>query len=361
MTVRKIVITGGPCAGKTEALGRVREVFTRLGYTVLVIPETATQLISGGVAPWTCGTPDDFQRCLARLQLAEEQAFEQAAATMSAEKLLIVCDRGMLDCKCYMSDADFTALLRELDLTEEDALHRYDAVFHLVTAACGAAEHYSLASNSARMETAEQAVVLDRRLVSCWSGHPFFRMVDNSTDFEGKLLRLIREICLFLGEPEPVEIERKFLIRHPDTAWLNSLPGCDHTDIVQTYLSSGDGSRERVRCRGRDGSFVYSHTVKRFGSGITRMEIERIITLEEYEQLLDRADPDFRPLHKTRYCLEHGGKCFEIDLYPFWSDRAVMEVELKSEDEHISFPDGFEIIREVSDDPEYSNYSLARR
>ena len=35
--------------------------FTQMGYTVLFVPETATELITGGVAPWTCGTNDDYQ------------------------------------------------------------------------------------------------------------------------------------------------------------------------------------------------------------------------------------------------------------------------------------------------------------
>ena len=56
MQIRKIVITGGPSAGKTTGLSWVQNAFAKLGYTVLFIPETATEFISGGVAPWTCGT-----------------------------------------------------------------------------------------------------------------------------------------------------------------------------------------------------------------------------------------------------------------------------------------------------------------
>ena len=43
MDVTKIVITGGPCAGKSTALSRIQEEFTTLGYTVLFVPETTTQ------------------------------------------------------------------------------------------------------------------------------------------------------------------------------------------------------------------------------------------------------------------------------------------------------------------------------
>ena len=62
MKLNKIVITGGPCAGKTTAMSWVQNAFTKLGYRVLFVPETATELITGGVAPWTCGTNLDYQK-----------------------------------------------------------------------------------------------------------------------------------------------------------------------------------------------------------------------------------------------------------------------------------------------------------
>jgi len=54
MSICKIVITGGPCAGKTTGMSWIQNAFTERGYTVLFIPETAAELISGGVAPWSC-------------------------------------------------------------------------------------------------------------------------------------------------------------------------------------------------------------------------------------------------------------------------------------------------------------------
>ena len=49
MSVSKIVITGGPCAGKTTGMSWIQNAFTERGYKVLFISETATELISGGV------------------------------------------------------------------------------------------------------------------------------------------------------------------------------------------------------------------------------------------------------------------------------------------------------------------------
>lgn len=90
MNIIKIVITGGPCAGKSEAMPLIKHEFTKKGYTVLFIPETATELITGGVAPWTCGTNLDYQLVQVELQLEKERLFIQAAKTMKQDKFLIV-------------------------------------------------------------------------------------------------------------------------------------------------------------------------------------------------------------------------------------------------------------------------------
>ena len=155
----------------------------------------------------------------------------------------------------------------------------------------------------------------------------------------------------------PLEIERKFLISYPDRATLEALPGCIALEIVQTYLSGGAA---RVRkSTGSDGS-VYTHTEKRKISELTRIEIEREISEQEYIEHLKAADPAFRPIEKTRLRIPYGGHIFEIDIFPFWQDKAVAEVELKSEDEEIAFPNWLNIIDEVTFDPAYKNVSLAR-
>ena len=226
MDIKKIVITGGPGAGKTTGMSWIQNSFAKLGYTVLFVPETATELITGGLAPWTCRSNLDYQKCQMKLQLEKEKSFEQGAASMPAEKVLIVCDRGTLDNKAYMTELEFSALLGELGCNEVELRDSYDAVFHLVTAAKGAEKFYTTENNAARTETVEQAAELDDRLIAAWTGHPHLRIIDNSTDFENKLKRLIAEITAFLGEPQPYEIERKFLIEYPDVSALEKLPNC---------------------------------------------------------------------------------------------------------------------------------------
>ena len=137
MQITKIVITGGPCAGKTTGMGRIQKEFVKLGYKVLFVPETATELITGGVAPWTLVSNEEYQKCQISLQKRKEEIFEQAAGKMGAEKVLIVCDRGVMDNRAYMNDLEFENVMRALGLHEVEERDQYDAVFHLNTAAKG--------------------------------------------------------------------------------------------------------------------------------------------------------------------------------------------------------------------------------
>lgn len=358
--ITKIVVTGGPCAGKTTGMSWIQRAFAEKGYAVLFVPETATELISGGVAPWTCRTNEDFQECLFRLQLEKERLFEISAQGMKSDKVLIVCDRGLIDNKAYMNDDEFGSVLNRINSNEVELRDSYDAVFHLVTAAKGAAQFYTTENNSARTETPEQASLIDDKLIAAWTGHPHFRMIDNSTDFEGKMRKLIAEIASFLGEPEPLEIERKYLIGYPDIAALESLPNCEQVDIIQTYLVSDNGDEVRVRQRGKNGYYIYFRTTKKRIDGLQRIEIEKRLTQKEYLECLMYADTARTPVRKKRYCLSLDGRYYEIDVFPFWNDRAILEIELADIDEEVKIPDMFTVIREVTEDENYSNSSLAK-
>ncbi|MBR6088993.1 MAG: hypothetical protein IKP86_03605, partial [Anaerolineaceae bacterium] len=72
------------------------------------------------------------------------------------------------------------------------------------------------------------------------------------------------------------------------------------------------------------------------------------------------ADPEKRPIRKDRYCLADGNQYFEIDVYPFWKDQAVLEIELTDPEEEIRFPKFLKLIREVTEDENYRNAALAK-
>ena len=155
------------------------------------------------------------------------------------------------------------------------------------------------------------------------------------------------------------EIERKYLIARPAEDYLASL---SRTEIAQTYLKNEmEGVTERVRKRGLDGEFVYTHTTKKRIGFMSSMEDETEISEEEYISLLKRADPDLNTIFKTRALIKEGAFTFEIDVYPFWTKQAVMEVELPSEETEFSFPETVTVLREVTGERAYSNARMARQ
>ena len=153
------------------------------------------------------------------------------------------------------------------------------------------------------------------------------------------------------------EIERKYLIEYPD---LNILENYPKSEIAQTYLKTNDGMTSRVRKRTTNGVTKYIFTEKKRITDVKCIENERELSSEEYEELLKLADTERRTVIKTRYCIPFNGKVVEVDLYPFWSDRAIAEVEMENEDEAVTLPEFIKVIREVTAEKAYKNYSIAK-
>lgn len=161
------------------------------------------------------------------------------------------------------------------------------------------------------------------------------------------------------GRLTPIECERKFLVSLFDPSLWEKKEGYTKSHITQTYLLSSTGETARVRKREYEGKTVYTHTVKRRLTDMSASEEEREITNKEYATLLKAADPTRRPIEKTRHVLPFEGHLLELDVYPFWTKQAVLEIELSSEDEAFSFPSEIHILREVTAEKAYKNAHLA--
>ena len=150
----------------------------------------------------------------------------------------------------------------------------------------------------------------------------------------------------------PLEIERKFLIALPDAALLEE-KSVKRLDIAQVYL-------RRIRCTHSGDETRYFYTEKTRVTAVTRIEREHEITAAEFEALLSERDGALRTIEKTRYLVPFEGHTLEIDVFPFWHNRAFCECELQSEDEPLALPDWLHVYREVTSDPRYTNRALAR-
>jgi len=74
--------------------------------------------------------------------------------------------------------------------------NRYDQIIHMVTAANGAEKYYTLDTNSVRTEGLELAREIDKKCANAWLGHPYLNVIDNSTDFEMKIARVLQVLLL---------------------------------------------------------------------------------------------------------------------------------------------------------------------
>lgn len=156
------------------------------------------------------------------------------------------------------------------------------------------------------------------------------------------------------------EIERKYLIRYPDIKTLQTQKGVEQWEIVQIYLTvSGPGETRRIRQVVSGGEIKYYKTFKKHLTSLTNEEDEGEIDQLEYIHLCQEQQPGCKPVGKTRYRIPYEGHILEFDIYPFWNDRAILEIELEREDEGAAIPDYVQIIRDVSADPAYKNRSLA--
>jgi adenylate cyclase len=151
-----------------------------------------------------------------------------------------------------------------------------------------------------------------------------------------------------------VEIERKYLLRA-----LPAMPAAeDVLEVDQGYIP-GVNVRERVRRqRSRSGQVRYFRTIK-MGVGVVRTELED----ETDERTFSHMWPltEGRRVRKRRHVVRHGDDLWEIDEF---LDRTLVlaELELDDADQHIAVPDWLHAVleREVTDDPQYTNRSLAR-
>lgn len=190
----RIVVTGGPGGGKSTAV----ELFRReLGARVIVVPESATLLFSGGFPRHP--TPD-AQKAAQRAIFHVQRNLEDVQAAAYPSRLLL-CDRGTIDGAAYWPgspehyfDAMGTSFAAELE--------RYDGVIFFESAAAGG--HSIEGGNPARIESNDEAARLDLALRRVWERHPRYAFIPNEHSFFSKLQKGITALTLMassLGFP----------------------------------------------------------------------------------------------------------------------------------------------------------------
>ncbi len=372
--IYKFVITGGPCAGKTTAMERMQTYLRERGFRVFVVPEAATMLFLNGAYPQDLAKVEcerAFQSFVINTQITLEDRFQNYARACG-QKSVLLCDRGLMDGSAYVTEEIWDGVLNSVGLDKIAARDtRYDAIFHLVTAADGASAFYSLSNNEARHESAEEAIAQDRKTQQAWNGHPHHIIIDNRKQraFERKMELLVSMLSGYVGLPSTTRRSYKYnLNTAPD---LSKVPGLQMFDVEKIMLEEGVGAegqsqRNRLRSRSRSESLgssptrsgdgasnsnvvdydgnksmdsngsdteefqvLYSFirkrsqgdfhaygltTVKQLPSG-EKVELKQVISKRMYNILSSNADPLRSVVKQKRYCFQWERQSFHIYEY----------------------------------------------
>lgn len=166
-----------------------------------------------------------------------------------------------------------------------------------------------------------------------------------------------------------LEIERKFLVKFP-TSWSalsEMFDGLiDVKRISQTYLEPEDEDEQSARVRKTiegltgDTETVYHYNQKKPVESGVHKETEKEITKSQYQKYLKKPLVDKVEIQKTRFVFKFNDQVFELDVFkgPL-KGLAILEIELEDKDDTVELPPFLKVIKEVTKDKKFNNFSLA--
>lgn len=243
--VYTIAFTGGPCAGKTTGITSCAERLKELGNSVVCIPEAATMIFSSGanlnMANYKPHQGVEFQKCILMLQLALEDTYTRIATINSTDNVFVLCDRGLMDGAAYLEAEQWKVMLDELGVHETDIKdNRYDVVINMTTAALGAEKYYTLGNNTARHESIEDAIELEKKIRNIWNTHPKYYLVTNDyKDFDSKINRAKEIILRFQGYPLESNFSKRYILSNNENLFERIVKnyGLKVFTITDTFIS----------------------------------------------------------------------------------------------------------------------------
>jgi len=373
--IQKLVLTGGPCGGKTTGMAHLATFFESLGWKVFRVPETATVLMSGGIAFGELNEEQvlDFQEHLVTTMIAIEDTYFSMAEKCT-QNVLIIADRGVMDASAFIDKESWERILAKLNLEDiEVSDNRYNHVVHLQSAAIGAEKFYTVEDHSARFEGIELARERDRRAMEAWQDHPYVDIIDNRSDFDSKINRLIDLVVKRIG----IDVGDRFKANARKVKFVVSgLPADDlfpvkFTDfhVVHHYLHSAKkGFQTRLRKRVRNGRATYTFTVRKPELQGQIVEVKQPVSNRDYINLLAHRDDKHLPVFKTRRTFLWENQHYQLDIYraPCHSrcqGLILLETFTTSEDQEVlpSLPPFLKVKKNVTGDPAFSMYNLSLR
>jgi len=373
--VYKVVLTGGPCGGKTTGQAKLATFFENLGWKVFRVPETATVLMSGGISFGELNEEQimDFQEHLVETMIALEDTYFSMAEKCD-QNCLIIADRGTMDASAFVDKENWERIMTKLNLEEiEISDNRYNHIVHMQSAAIGAEKFYTVEDHAARFEGLELARERDCRAMEAWRDHPYVDIVDNRSGFDSKVNRMIdlvvRRIGLDVGDQLNANARKvKFLVSGmpPDSDFPVKFTDFQ---VVHHYLrSEKKGFQTRLRKRVKSGRATYTFTVRKPETHGQVVEVKNPISQRDYTNLLVHRDDNHLPIFKTRRCFLYENQQYSLDMYqepchPRCGGLLLLQTFTTAEDDEVAanLPPFLCVRKAVTGDPAFSMYNLSIR
>lgn len=347
MEIIKVVLTGGPCAGKTTALNSIGEYLAQNNIPFTTVPETATELILGNAKPLGEDTICKFQSLVLKKQLSKEEITEEYLREIRKpiDKGIIIYDRGLIDNKAYLSKKeDFKLLLSKKGLAEIDILDSYDLVLDLLSTASCKPEVYNL-FNKARMEDVETAIKVDERTSLAWIAHRNLKIINSSISLEEETKIIIDYIKEIINGNQTKEI-RKFLVdNNTSNYYVYNDNNSETLFITEYFLGYNDTLYNHVISkREYDNEASYIYTIYKEEDDKRVIIKDKKITRKEYFKLLSQYKVIDRT-EKTEINFIENKQKFKLCIY---EDYTILELEENKLNDKLILPSNLNIIQEIT-------------
>lgn len=310
MKIYRIVLTGGPCAGKTEVFDYIKKELEKDNYYIISIPETARENILNGIIPYNDREHTlKFQDYMLQYQsLKEDIAYDYALNIKDKQYdfikdkkgIIILYDRSRMDNRAYLPLKDFEDLLNKYNYKELDIIGKYDLVIDLVSTATLKQDAY--VTDEARKESKEQSIQLDKVTTNAYLLYQNLKVVKPTNDIQQKKELVLELVYNLINNNQSKEIIRTSLNNNINLTEENS------KEINQTkiYLNSDDIYQYIIYINKYKGdiSFIFR---KEFAieNKIYYKDSEQI-TKEEYEYLINHCSILKEENYNIKKIIENG-------------------------------------------------------
>ena len=358
---KRIVLTGGPGSGKTTVLNSIVNMYTSLGVKVVVVSETATEIINSGIKPFGDDKIEmlDFQKLVLSLQLSKEKIYDEAIRMYQKvhpnEDILIIYDRGSIDNKAYITDEEFDAVMQSVcDDDYSTILNKYDLIIDLV----GSKKFYTLENNKARSESADVALTLGEKTLKSWVGHPKVKIVGPKENMNDKVSEVVSYINELLSKKNQKK-QAKYLVSIKDCNLSEISKNGVTAYIEQYYLNSPNNEEKRIRMTILNGCPTYELTVYEKEDNKKILKSSKRIDKKIYDELKEFKLPSSSVIKKYRIYFTFMDTYMHLDLFTDGEEIeefGYLEINLNDE-KIINIPPFISALKDVSSSPEYDNYS----